>query len=202
MQDDRFSCASMSCIGEPCRVPFHNPARAAGYIADLAEAVQFTSRPVEASAASGAPRTLREALAAILAELLPDARAGEGGATFGANGSDPTAPAADAPAPGERGGEQAGDGNGGGGPTRDPSSADAAAGGAAAVDPARGQPDPDRAVPGVDQDLPKDALRVGGREASAVVGGVRPPLDTPLAWLHAALAHADLFLYVVVRLQA
>ena len=166
------------------------------------EAVQFTSRPVEASSASGAPRTLRDALAAILAELLPDACAGERGASFGANGGDPTASAASAADLGEPGDAKAGEGNDGGASARDPSSAGGASGGAAAVDPARGQPDPDRTVPGLSQGVDSGALRVGGRDATVVVGGVRPPLDTPLAWLHAALAHADHFLYVVVLLQA
>lgn len=51
----------------------------AGYIADLAEAVHFTSRPVEAVSAAGAPRTLRDALQGILVELLPSASSPEGG---------------------------------------------------------------------------------------------------------------------------
>ncbi|KAK9843411.1 hypothetical protein WJX81_000813 [Elliptochloris bilobata] len=105
------------------------------YIADLAEAVHFTSRPVEAILASGAARTLRDALSAVLAELLPSGWA--------------------------------------------PGGAEAAAELGSAA----------------------QTLQVGGREADVVVGGVRPPLDTPLAWLHSALAHADHFLYIAVMLH-
>lgn len=34
-----------------------------------------------------------------------------------------------------------------------------------------------------------------------MVGGVCPPLEAPLGWLHAAMHSPDLFLYVVVRLD-
>ena len=41
-------------------------------------------------------------------------------------------------------------------------------------------------------------LRLRGKLAEALVGGVALALDAPIAWLHANLAHPDHFLYVVV----
>jgi hypothetical protein len=38
----------------------------------------------------------------------------------------------------------------------------------------------------------------GRQGCQVLVAGVQPPLNTPLAWLHAKLAAADQFLYVVV----
>lgn len=42
------------------------------------------------------------------------------------------------------------------------------------------------------QQLPKGCRAV-------IVNGVQPPLDAPLAWLHAQLHAPDYFLYIVVR---
>ncbi|GAB4817866.1 hypothetical protein N2152v2_004912 [Parachlorella kessleri] len=42
---------------------------------------------------------------------------------------------------------------------------------------------------------------VAGVLGEVLVGGVRPPLETPLAWLHANMHAADLFLYIVVHVN-
>jgi len=168
----------------------------AGYIADLAEAVHFTSRPVEAVSAAGAPRTLRDALQGILAELLPSVSSPEdGGAADGAAAADGdgrgggTPGAARASAAGAAGGNGSDAPSGAGGTEADPRGG--AAGGAQPADAGARS----AAAPGAQ---PAPALRVGGRAVDVLVGGVRAPLEAPLAWLHAALAHADHFLYVVV----
>ncbi|CAD7694807.1 unnamed protein product [Ostreobium quekettii] len=42
------------------------------------------------------------------------------------------------------------------------------------------------------------ARRAVGR-VDVLVGGIRPPLETPIAWLHAKMRAPDSFLYIVVR---
>lgn len=177
----------------------HVAAGGAGYIADLAEAVHFTSRPVEAVCAAGAPRTLRDALQGILVELLPSASSPEGGgsadsaaAADGGSGGGGAPEAARTSAAGAAGGNGS-DAPSGAGSMEADSQAAAAAGARPADAGARGA-----AAPGAPGAQPAPALRVGGRPVDVLVGGVRAPLEAPLAWLHAALAHADHFLYVVV----
>ena len=46
----------------------------------------------------------------------------------------------------------------------------------------------------------KDLL-VNGRPAEALINGVSPDLDAPLAWCHANLHSADFFLYIVVAVR-
>ena len=41
---------------------------------------------------------------------------------------------------------------------------------------------------------------VGAALRRVLVAGISPPLDAPLAWLHANLHAADYFLYVVAHL--
>ena len=38
-------------------------------------------------------------------------------------------------------------------------------------------------------------------QVAVIVGGVEPPLNAPLAWLHEALRQADHFLSIVVHMQ-
>ena len=42
-------------------------------------------------------------------------------------------------------------------------------------------------------------LQVDGKQVDVWVSGIRPKLDTPLAWLHSQLRHPDYFLYVVLH---
>ena len=176
-------------------------ASTAEYIEDLAEAVHFTSRPVEATSTGGAPRSLREALRGILGELLPEAAGAGGGdgGVAGDGGNDAAAACSVGPAAhmGGNGSEGLSSATAG-----DARAAEAAA---EAADPAGLRPRADAApaagAPAGGPAEARPALLVGGRAAEVVVGGVRPPLDTPLAWLHAALAHADHFLYVAVLLR-
>lgn len=46
----------------------------------------------------------------------------------------------------------------------------------------------------------KDLL-VNGKPAEALVNGVSPDLNAPLAWLHANFHSADFFLYIVVAVR-
>ena len=42
-------------------------------------------------------------------------------------------------------------------------------------------------------------LQVDGKQVDVWVSGIRPRLDTPLAWLHSQLRHPDYFLYIVLH---
>lgn len=43
------------------------------------------------------------------------------------------------------------------------------------------------------------SLLVEGKQVDVWISGIRPRLDTPLAWLHSQLRHPDHFLYVVLH---
>ena len=42
-------------------------------------------------------------------------------------------------------------------------------------------------------------LQVDGKQVDVLLCGIRPLLDTPLAWLHQHLHHPDHFLYAVLH---
>lgn len=44
-------------------------------------------------------------------------------------------------------------------------------------------------------------LHINGKPARALINGVSPDLDAPLAWFHANLHHADFFLYIIVTVK-
>ena len=48
---------------------------------------------------------------------------------------------------------------------------------------------------------PGELAWVEARMQQVLVAGISPPLEAPLAWLHAQLHAADYFLYVVVHLS-
>lgn len=43
------------------------------------------------------------------------------------------------------------------------------------------------------------SLQIDGKCVDVWVSGIRPSLNTPLAWLHSQLHHPDYFLYIVLH---
>ncbi len=156
------------------------------------EHTSSSSRPWPAFQPDGSPTTLQQLLAALAPGLFPEGAAPAGaepgqqqGGSSTSAGAGAGAGAADRPlasAAAEAGGDEgaAADGAAAGG-----------SGAAAASPSARGQRQ-------LSQQLSGLSLQQGAR-AKVLVGGVSPPLQAPLAWLHAHLHGPDYFLYVVVR---
>ena len=63
--------------------------------------------------------------------------------------------------------------------------------------PSDQQPGPAHTPPGPFMTNPLSGLRCGG-VFQALVSGIAPPLETPIAWLHAQMHAPDYFLYIVV----
>lgn len=45
----------------------------------------------------------------------------------------------------------------------------------------------------------QQTLQIDGKQVDVWISGIRPRLDTPLAWLHLQLHHPDHFLYIVLH---
>lgn len=205
--------------GSPPRIPLRLYVRGGspgGYLASY-EDIAVTSRPVAALAADGAPLSLRQALQPLLEEMLRrGASVGVGSATSVAAGQLQSQLGTPAVA------RSSGDGGAAGVATSAdeelPALApDASVGGnvatsaAAAAAPSAAEAAAEAAaaaVAGDDNDGPVVAaaaaaaalLEAAAAAGRVLVGGAAPPLDSPLAWLHAQLHAADYFLYVIVHM--
>ncbi|PSC68877.1 autophagy 5 [Micractinium conductrix] len=196
-----------------------------GYLSSY-EDIDYTSRPAPAQAADGSPVSLRQALLALLEECLAEAAATAAPAAPPAAASTAVlaASAAAPPPAGDEAAAAAGEGGADGGeaeaaeegaaPSAEPSveasstsldggsSAAAAAAAGPATEPAAAE------APAAGGSLAAGSAAAGkllDRVAAVhgvLVGGAAPPLAAPLAWLHAQLAAADHFLYVVLHLPA
>ena len=187
----------------------------AGYLSSY-EDIAATSRPVEAEAADGGSISLREVLLPLLAECLAaggGAAAGKAAPAAQSLPSTPVGRSSSAAGDGGASGSEPGAGTGAEGLVA-PTAAEEAAG-AAEAEP--GQDAPDQQSSGA-QAAAEEAdgavqaaaepdgtaaaaswLEAAAAERRLLVGGVTPPLDAPLAWLHAHLHAADYFLYIVVH---
>lgn len=183
---------------------------AAGYLSSY-EDISVTSRPVEALAADGSAVTLRQALLPLLAECVT-----------GSRGADSTAASLTVPATllaassgsttlvgNDRGSLEAATASSDAKPAAEPEV------GAALVEAGSGAAESgDASSPARDSTsnaAGHDETGVGGAtestcllEASVaqrrlLVAGTTPPLDAPLAWLHAQLHAPDFFLYIVLH---
>jgi autophagy-related protein 5 len=183
---------------------------AAGYLSSY-EDISVTSRPVEALAADGSAVTLRQALLPLLAECVTGSRGADSTpasltvpATLLAASSGSTALVGN-----DRGSLEAATASSDAKPAAEPEV------GAALVEAGSGAAESgDASSPARDSTsnaAGHDETGVGGAtestcllEASVaqrrlLVAGTTPPLDAPLAWLHAQLHAPDFFLYIVLH---
>eukprot|EP00955_Chlamydomonas_euryale_P112398 366130-Chlamydomonas_euryale.AAC.25 len=167
-----------------------------GSLLDLWDTTFMTSRPVSATRPDGAWTTLND----VLSDLLPDLQ-------FPASGSPQQDKVAQAIANASKVSNGSGSSHEGAtthtlataecahvvGHDQDAGSVASASGNASSV------VESVLAAGNARLDKPTASALVAGNDCEAVVCGVLPPLETPLAWLHAQLHAADYFLYVVVR---
>ena len=183
----------------------------AGYLSSY-EGIAYTSRSVESRRPDGTLVSLGEALRPLVADY---AGAAAGAAAPAATppapaGGPPAGPAAGAAGASEAalatedsGTEEAGEGAA----ERSGASGAGSAGGEEARDTSAAAPtgSPAAAQPGPSsqewqqRQWGEEPGQQGGPEFTALVGGVSPPLETAVAWLHANMHAADYFLYVVVH---
>ena len=181
-----------------------------GYLSSY-EDIASTSRPVEVLAANGSSISLRQALLPLLAECLggyggrvaapgtqleslpstPLARPGNDTGSVAASESvDGEAPPVAAASEASSGADQTA--------TAAPAEGSDNGEAAAAAAAAEGAPSPAGAG-GVTATAAESLLELAAAERRLLVGGASPPLDAPLAWLHAHLHAGDYFLYAILH---
>lgn len=173
----------------------HLPAWAglcAGYLSSYEDIVS-TSRPVAALAADGSPVSLQDALLPLVSECLQ---------RHGVSGTAAAAGVQSQPGTPRARGSSVGDSGDGGteaaAPAAESSKGCETGSSMAALSLADGRaagtPDPSAAAEAA------VLLEQAAAAQRLLVGGAAPPLDAPLAWLHAQLHAPDFFLYVTLHL--
>lgn len=194
-----------------------------GYLSSY-EDLACTSRPVAALAADGSGITLRQALLPLVEECLADASAEDAAASpapgaagpgvqadqGGAEGGRPAGTDADAEAPPEPAEAEASscshDGvvvpgsPGAAEPSSTPANMPVAEAASAAEEARAAGRTPVPAAAAAVQTAAGEVLERAAAARGLLICGTAPPLDAPLAWLHAQMHAADHFLYVVLHL--